>query len=72
MKSYLILSICLLMVFWGKSENPVADHFKEVDQVLWVVKDIDNAVKAWEKMRRLEPLESPRTRCGIGSNGVPI
>ena len=47
---YLFIALFVLFFSYGKSESEVPEHFKKVDQMLWVVKDLDHVIAHWAKL----------------------
>ncbi|HAQ19172.1 MAG TPA: hypothetical protein DCR40_08070 [Prolixibacteraceae bacterium] len=47
---HLFIALFVLFFSYGKSESEVPEHFKRVDQTLWVVKDLDNVIAHWAKL----------------------
>lgn len=47
---YLFIASFVLFFSYGKSESEVPEHFKKVDQMLWVVKDLDHVSAQWAKL----------------------
>lgn len=47
---YLFIAFFVLFFSYGKSVSEVPEHFKKVDQMLWVVKDLDNVIAHWGKL----------------------
>jgi len=47
---YLFIALFVLFFSIGKSESEVPEHFKKVDQMLWVVKDLDHVIAQWAKL----------------------
>ena len=49
-----LLILCLMMLFsCGKKSTEttgIPEHFKHVDQVLWVVVDLDNTIAQWARL----------------------
>jgi hypothetical protein len=46
-------SIFFIILFFATSGHfhaQVAEHFKEVDQILWVVEDLDHTIKSWKEL----------------------
>jgi hypothetical protein len=50
MKKLLILLLTMLLSACGKNIPEVPTHFKHVDQVLWIVDDLDNVIAHWEDL----------------------
>jgi hypothetical protein len=49
-KIIVLLFVCFIVNLFDGSETKVKDHFKKVDQVMWVVKDLDNVIMTWKKL----------------------
>jgi hypothetical protein len=52
-----LLLVSLIIFFFKGSENEVKDHFKKVDQVLWVVKDIEMVIAKWTNLGFTQVIE---------------
>lgn len=49
-----IISLAFLLLLqiyaWGQSAENIPDHFKQVDQTLWVVADLDQVISQWKQL----------------------
>tara|TARA_R110002050_G_scaffold300825_1_gene473709 strand:- start:7866 stop:8864 length:999 start_codon:yes stop_codon:yes gene_type:complete len=54
-----IFFLSMLMPIQAKTEN-IPEHFKHVNQVIWVVKDLDKVVEVWKKLgfKQIEILDN--------------
>ena len=50
MKKLLLILISVLLISCGKSTFESPGYFKHVDQVIWVVADLDNTISQWNKL----------------------
>lgn len=47
---YLFFAFFILSCSCGKRTSEVPEHFKNVDQMLWVINDLDNVIANWGKL----------------------
>lgn len=48
---YLLIMVALTLLFaCGQGTLNVTDHFNQVDQVIWIVDDLDNTINAWNNL----------------------
>jgi len=47
---YLFIAFFVLSLSYGDRISEVPEHFKKVDQMLWVVKDLDNVIAHWGEL----------------------
>lgn len=47
---YLFFAFFVLSCSCGKRTSEVPEHFKTVDQMLWVIEDLDNVIAHWGKL----------------------
>jgi hypothetical protein len=47
---YLFFAFFVLSCSCGKRTSEVPEHFKKVDQMLWVINDLDNVIANWGKL----------------------
>lgn len=50
MKSYIYILIVFFFISCQKDQLAVPEHFKQVDQVIWVVEDLDNVMSHWRNL----------------------
>jgi len=50
MVKYLFFAFFVLSCSCGKRTSEVPEHFKTVDQMLWVIEDLDNVIAHWGKL----------------------
>jgi methylmalonyl-CoA/ethylmalonyl-CoA epimerase len=50
MKYLLVFILCFVMCSCGEKASEVPGHFKRVDQVLWVVDDLNNIIRHWNNL----------------------
>ena len=42
--------LCLWLSIHAYAQNQIPEHYKKVDQVLWVVEDLDNVIENWKNL----------------------
>lgn len=69
MKPFILLPAMILLGSCGKHAHELPGHFKEVDQVIWVVEDLDKVVHHWknlgfEQIMDLDTLQATLSKAG--------
>jgi len=50
MRNTLLMLSCVLLISCGNNAPDAPEYFKNVDQVLWVVGDLDHTISQWNKL----------------------
>jgi methylmalonyl-CoA/ethylmalonyl-CoA epimerase len=50
MKLLPFILACLILISCGKQNSKFPNHFKHVDQMLWVVEDLGNTINTWKNL----------------------
>jgi len=69
MKIQKLILIPFLLFSCSRQDRPIPEHFKKVDQVIWVVEDLDNVINHWKNLGFHQMMDPDTVQATLSTGG---